>query len=91
MNFSPCEYGEKNGEYGRLECAEGMELVVVKLLPALRVPEEKELKKENKLTLILYITLHMFKQIIYMAFNNELGTCICSEIYGVKTNNQLNL
>lgn len=54
MNFSPCEYGEENGEYGRLECAEGMELVVVKLLPALRVPQEKELKKENKLTLILY-------------------------------------
>lgn len=33
----------------------------------------------------------MFKQIIYMAFNNELGTCMCSEIYVVKTNNQLNL
>ena len=47
MNYSPCEYGEENGEYGRLECAEGMELVVVKLLPALRVPEEKELKKKT--------------------------------------------
>ena len=53
-----------------------MELVVVKLLPDLRVPEEKELKKENKSTLTLYITLHMFKQIIYITFNNELGTCI---------------
>ena len=47
MNYSPCEYGEENGEYGRLECAEGMEPVVVKLLPALRVPEEKELKKKT--------------------------------------------
>ena len=48
MNYSPCEYGEENGEYGRLECPKGMELVVVKLLPDLRVPEEKELKKKTK-------------------------------------------
>lgn len=54
MNNSPCEYGEENGEYGRPECAEGMELVVVKLLPVLRVPEEKELEKENIQTLTLY-------------------------------------
>lgn len=54
MNYSPCEYGEENGEYGRPECAEGMELVVVKLLPVLRVPEEKELEKENIQTLTLY-------------------------------------
>lgn len=54
MNYSPCEYGEENGEYGRPECAEGMELVVVKLLPVLRVPGEKELEKENIQTLTLY-------------------------------------
>lgn len=54
MNYSPCEYGKENGEYGRPECAEGMELVVVKLLPVLRVPEEKELEKENIQTLTLY-------------------------------------
>jgi len=48
MNYSPCEYGEENGEYGRPECAEGIELVVVKLLPALRVPEENELKKRKE-------------------------------------------
>lgn len=51
MKYTPCEYGEENGEYGRPECADGMELVVVKLLLALRVPEEKELKKENIPTL----------------------------------------
>ena len=47
MKYPPCECGEENGEYGRPECADGMELAVVKLLLALRVPEEKELKKEN--------------------------------------------
>lgn len=52
----PCEYGEENGEYGRPECAGGMELVAVKLLPALRVPEVKELKKkENIPTLALHV------------------------------------
>ena len=43
MKDPPCEYGEENGEYGRTACADGMELAAVKLLPALRVPEVKEL------------------------------------------------
>ena len=55
MNYSPCEYGEENGEYGRPDCADGMELVVVKLLPVLHVPEEKELKKRNIPTLTLHV------------------------------------
>lgn len=54
MNFLFCEYGEENGEYGRFECVEGMEFVVVKFFLVLRVLEEKEFKKENKLILILY-------------------------------------
>ena len=54
MNYPPCEYGEGNGEYGRPGCAEDMELVVVKLLPALRLPEEKELKKKKLLLTYMY-------------------------------------
>ena len=51
MKYPPCECGEENGEYGRPECVDGMELAVVKLLLALRVPEENELEKENISTL----------------------------------------
>ena len=55
MQYTPCEYGEENGEYGRPECADGMELAVVKLLPAFRVPEVKELKKENKHAVRIFV------------------------------------
>lgn len=41
---TPCENGDENGEYGRLELADGIELVVVKLLPAFCVPALKELR-----------------------------------------------